>query len=95
VRLNLRHRREEGDRVRVLWLGEDVVYVSASIGITLYPDDAIEVEQLLKNADQAMYAAKNMGRSRFSYFTYTLQLAVQNRVRLIHDLRVAARPGGA
>ena len=70
-------------------LGEDVVYVSASIGITLYPDDATEVEQLLKNADQAMYAAKNMGRSRFSYFTYTLQLAVQNRVRLIHDLRVA------
>ncbi len=74
-------------------LGEDVVYVSASIGITLYPDDAIEVEQLLKNADQAMYAAKNMGRSRFSYFTYTLQLAVQNRVRLIHDLRVALAAG--
>ena len=74
-------------------LGEDVVYVSASIGITLYPDDAIEVEQLLKNADQAMYAAKNMGRSRFSYFTYTLQLAVQNRVRLIHDLRMALAAG--
>ena len=74
-------------------LGEDVVYVSASIGITLYPDDATEVEQLLKNADQAMYAAKNMGRSRFSYFTYTLQLAVQNRVRLIHDLRVALAAG--
>jgi diguanylate cyclase (GGDEF)-like protein/PAS domain S-box-containing protein len=70
-------------------LGEDVVYVSASIGITLYPDDALEVEQLLKNADQAMYAAKNMGRSRFSYFTYTLQLSAQSRVRLIHDLRVA------
>ena len=35
-------------------LGEDEVYVSASIGITLYPDDALEVDQLLKNADQAM-----------------------------------------
>ena len=74
-------------------LGEDEVYVSASIGITLYPDDALEVEQLLKNADQAMYAAKNMGRSRFSYFTYTLQLAAQSRVRLIHDLRVALATG--
>lgn len=74
-------------------LVEELVYVSASIGITLYPDDAFEVEQLLKNADQAMYAAKNMGRSRFSYFTYTLQIAVQSRVRLIHDLRVALAAG--
>lgn len=70
-------------------LGDDVVYVSASIGITLYPEDATDVEQLLKNADQAMYAAKNMGRNRFSYFTYTLQLAAQGRLRLIHDLRGA------
>jgi diguanylate cyclase (GGDEF)-like protein/PAS domain S-box-containing protein len=74
-------------------LGEDEVYVSASIGITLYPDDALEVEQLLKNADQAMYAAKNMGHGRFSYFTYTLQLAAQSRARLVHELRVALAAG--
>jgi len=74
-------------------LGEDVVYVSASIGITLYPADATEVEQLLQNADQAMYAAKNMGRNRYSYFTYTLQIAAQGRVRLIHDLRGALAAG--
>ncbi len=50
-------------------LPDGTVLVSASIGITLYPSDATESEALLKNADQAMYAAKNLGRNRFSYFT--------------------------
>ena len=68
-------------------LGEDQVYVSASMGITLYPSDASDVEQLLKNADQAMYAAKNAGRNRFSYFTSSLQEKAQSRLRLLNDLR--------
>ena len=70
-------------------LGNDIVHVSASIGITLYPADATDVEQLLKNADQAMYAAKNQGRNCFSYFTHTLQIAAQNRLRIINDLHGA------
>jgi diguanylate cyclase (GGDEF)-like protein/PAS domain S-box-containing protein len=70
-------------------LGNEVAYVSASIGITLYPDDATNVEQLLKNADQAMYVAKKMGRNRSSYFTHALQEAAQGRLRLINDLRGA------
>ncbi|MCX7192588.1 MAG: diguanylate cyclase [Proteobacteria bacterium] len=43
--------------------------ISASIGITIYPADGDNTEQLLKNADIAMYAAKHSGRGRFSYFT--------------------------
>jgi len=43
--------------------------VSASIGITFYPGDADSIEDLFKNADQAMYAAKNQGRNRYCYFT--------------------------
>jgi diguanylate cyclase (GGDEF)-like protein/PAS domain S-box-containing protein len=70
-------------------LGEELAYVSASIGITLYPNDANNVEQLLKNADQAMYVAKKMGRNRYSYFTFALQEAAQGRLRLINDLRGA------
>lgn len=70
-------------------LGDEVAYISASIGITLYPYDANNVEQLLKNADQAMYVAKKMGRNRSSYFTPALQDAAQNRLRLINDLRGA------
>lgn len=67
----------------------EVVYVSASIGITFYPEDASDMESLIKNADQAMYAAKNLGRNRSSYFTPLLQEAAQSRLRLISDLRSA------
>lgn len=70
-------------------LGEEVIYISASIGITLFPEDAVEIDALLKNADQAMYAAKNSGRSRFSYFTRSMQKAAQTRMRLTNDLRGA------
>jgi diguanylate cyclase (GGDEF)-like protein len=70
-------------------LGSEIVYVSASIGITLYPNDAADIDILIQNADQAMYVAKNQGRNRFSYFTPALQQAAQTRLRLIHDLRGA------
>jgi diguanylate cyclase (GGDEF)-like protein/PAS domain S-box-containing protein len=67
----------------------DSVYVTASVGITLYPDDSSDIEQLLRNADQAMYAAKNAGRNRLSYFTPALQESAQYRLRLVNDLRGA------
>ncbi|MDD5181008.1 MAG: PAS domain S-box protein [Gallionellaceae bacterium] len=70
-------------------LGNEVAYVSASMGITLYPDDATEVEDLLKDADQAMYVAKNAGRNRLSYFTPALEQAAQTRLHLLNDLRGA------
>ena len=69
-------------------LGTEQVFISASIGITIYPLDATEVEDLFKNADQALYVAKGSGRNRFSFFTPALQEAAQMRVRLINDLRV-------
>ncbi len=68
-------------------LGNEQVYISASIGITLYPSDGDGVETLLKNADQALYVAKGAGRNRFSFFTSALQEAAQSRVRLANDLR--------
>ncbi|NDP47970.1 MAG: EAL domain-containing protein [Sulfuriferula multivorans] len=70
-------------------LGDEVIHVTGSIGITLYPRDAADTEGLLKNADQALYVAKNMGRNRFSYFTQDLQEAAHTRLRLITDLREA------
>jgi diguanylate cyclase (GGDEF)-like protein/PAS domain S-box-containing protein len=70
-------------------LGEEKAFISASIGITLYPSDADSMETLLKNADQAMYVAKHLGRNRMSYFTPVLQENAQKRMRLVNDLRDA------
>ncbi len=70
-------------------LEAETVFISASVGITLYPDDALTVEALLKNADQAMYAAKSQGRGRFHFFTPSMQEAAQARMRLATDLRGA------
>ncbi|QYK04118.1 EAL domain-containing protein [Shewanella zhangzhouensis] len=70
-------------------LGSDSAYISVSIGITLFPEDASTREALLKNADQAMYAAKEQGRNRFNYFTPSMQEQARYRMRLIQDLRFA------
>ncbi|MDP3672861.1 MAG: EAL domain-containing protein [Telluria sp.] len=74
-------------------LGEEVAYISTSIGITLFPQDASTAGELLRNADQAMYQSKDLGRNRFSYFTRSMQEAAQTRMNLSRDLRRAI--GGA
>ncbi|CAB3785829.1 bifunctional diguanylate cyclase/phosphodiesterase [Paraburkholderia fynbosensis] len=70
-------------------LGPDEAFISASVGVTLYPGDGTELDVLFKNADQAMYAAKAAGRNRFNYFTPELQVAAETRRRLTSDLRTA------
>ncbi len=65
------------------------IYISASIGITLYPQHSKHVSGLLKNADQAMYDAKKRGRNRFSYFSQSMQQLAEQRVKIIEDLRKA------
>ncbi|MAT49737.1 MAG: hypothetical protein CMK32_00930 [Porticoccaceae bacterium] len=70
-------------------LGNDLAFISASIGITLYPDDGETSDDLLKNADQAMYAAKRGGRNNYQYFTPAMQHAALERMDIINDLRKA------
>ena len=70
-------------------LGDELAYVSASIGITLYPDDARELGQLLKNADQAMYAAKSQGRNCYCFFTASMQETLRLRAGMLNSLRTA------
>jgi len=74
-------------------LQSEKVFVSASIGISRFPQDGVQIEALLKHADQALYVAKGAGRNRLSHFTPALQEAAQTRVRLGNDLREAL-PGG-
>jgi len=70
-------------------LGDELRTVSFSIGITVYPDDSVNLDDLIKKADQAMYAAKHQGRNRFCYFTPTMQEAAESRLQLTNDLRIA------
>ena len=70
-------------------LGEDIAFVSASMGITLYPTDASSIDDLLKNVDQAMYSAKASGRNRISYFTPSMQQAAHQKMLITNDLRMA------
>ncbi|HZV98267.1 MAG TPA: EAL domain-containing protein [Methylophilaceae bacterium] len=74
-------------------LGRNKVYLSASIGLTIYPDDALTTEELIRKADQAMYAAKNAGKNQFSYFTKSMDQEAHTRMRLVNDLRHALVDG--
>ncbi|MBA5606610.1 EAL domain-containing protein [Duganella sp. FT3S] len=74
-------------------LGGERAYVSASIGIAQYPHDGDTMADLLRHADQAMYAAKGAGRNRFSRFSLALLDAMQQRIGLSNDLRDALREG--
>ena len=57
-------------------------FVSASIGITVYPDDARDAPTMLKNADAAMYRAKELGKANFQFFTADMNAAVEERLAI-------------
>lgn len=67
------------------------VYISASIGIACYPSDADNARDLLKFADQSMYASKNAGKNRYSYFTPSLQNRALIRAQVSGELRHAVK----
>lgn len=74
---------------RAFELPGETAYVSASIGVAVFPADAATPEDLLKHADQAMYLAKDGGRNRVCRFTSEIQAEAQHRQRLARDLRLA------
>jgi len=65
------------------------LHVSASIGISLYPDNGIDVDSLMRAADTALYHAKEKGRSNYQFFTPALNKAAQRRLALANRLRRA------
>lgn len=72
-------------------LNAKLAYVSASIGVTFFPGDADSADILMKNADQAMYAAKNNGRNCWSCFTSNMQAATEIRSKIAYELRSALK----
>jgi diguanylate cyclase (GGDEF)-like protein len=65
------------------------VFVSASIGIALYPSDGADAEELLRHADLAMYKAKQSGRRQYAFFEPAMNEEVRRRAELATELRQA------
>ncbi len=70
-------------------VGESRLHITPSIGISLYPDDGETQVQLMRNADLAMYRAKDSGRNRFAFYEEEMNAKAIKRLRLENDLHSA------
>lgn len=78
------------DTIRSPFHIEDNQYfVTASIGIAVFPDNSESGEELMMFADQALYAAKHAGKNQYQFFTQTMQQEIRDRISLTRDLRSA------
>ena len=74
-------------------VGELDLHVTASVGVSVYPDDGPDAESLIKNADTAMYQAKASGRKTFQFFTPEMNVSAVERQSIEEDLRHALENG--
>lgn len=74
---------------KTFMLQDDVVNVTASLGVTLFPQDGDTTSQMFKNADMAMYEAKSRGRNQHCWFKQSMQEKVALRQRLSRELSEA------
>ena len=65
------------------------LFISASVGISVFPSDALNAEQLLRNADSALFKAKSSGREGYALYTEELTAHAQYRIEVASDLRRA------
>ena len=70
-------------------IGEEELVVTASIGISMYPIDDVDLDTLIRHTDMAMYRSKSHGRATYSFFSEDLSAAVTARVSLESNLRRA------
>jgi len=82
------------ERFRMPWvLAGHEFHATASIGLAMYPQDGEDAETLLRNADTAMYRAKDQGRDNFQLFVSAMNVDVRRRVTLESELRHALSHG--
>jgi len=67
--------------------------ITPSVGISVFPDDGRDAESLIRNADAAMYHAKETGRANYQFFTEQMNQAASRRLALENDLRQAVLKG--
>ncbi len=72
---------------------EHTIEMSASLGVALYPSDGDNPDDLIRNADMALYEAKAEGRNRVNFFSYKLDLELRESLRLEQKLKQAIRDG--
>ncbi|WP_291299601.1 EAL domain-containing protein [Desulfosporosinus sp. BICA1-9] len=71
------------------YLHKQEIYITASLGIVLFPTDGEDIETLIKHADTAMYQAKEEGRNRYQFYTLAFNQALSERLGLQNDMRRA------
>lgn len=69
------------------------IYSRASIGISIYPDNSLSFDELLAQADSALYHAKKLGKNNYQFFTPEMNSAAQHYLKLEHHLRQALELG--
>ncbi|MGM0983323.1 MAG: putative bifunctional diguanylate cyclase/phosphodiesterase [Pseudomonadota bacterium] len=74
-------------------LGDREMVLSGSIGIACYPEDGTDADSLLRNADAAMYVAKDLGRNRYQFYSPAMNEQIRERLMLEIDLRRAIERG--
>jgi diguanylate cyclase (GGDEF)-like protein len=75
-------------------IGENQIHISCSIGITLYPFDSNDVNQIIINADVAMYRVKNLGKSNYMFFNSEMANRVKEKIKIEQMLRKAIEEDG-
>lgn len=71
------------------FMGRHNLHITASIGVSLYPDDGSDAETLIKNADTAMYQAKENGRQSYQFFKPEMNIRAVDRQSIEEDLQCA------
>ncbi|MCO6055978.1 EAL domain-containing protein [Pseudomonas sp. MOB-449] len=74
-------------------LGGHDLFISTSLGISLFPDDDANVEQVMRNADSALFKAKSTGRDSYAFYSQELTEQARQRVELVSALRRARELG--
>ncbi len=68
--------------------GESMLQVSASVGVTVFPHDNANADQLVRHADQAMYTAKQSGKNQYAFFDYVSERAVDAAVATLPEIKL-------